>query len=200
MRIILILLFYFFLNASLVHAQSLDVLTEWMQGSFSSEAQSQSESGFFHVHLEMSPIWIHQDETWLYVEQAMATRLQAPYRQRVYRVYQEGDVFVSAVYELQQPDIFRNAYNTPEIFEKLDHDNLIKRAGCSVYLHWNPEGFFEGGTRDQECASTLQGASYATSEVQIHAHKLLSWDRGFDAEGRLVWGSRSGAYRFMKIP
>jgi hypothetical protein len=44
----------------------------------------------------------------------------------------------------------------------------------------------------------LKGASYATSEVVIYSDKLISWDRGWNDEGKQVWGAQKGGYVFLK--
>lgn len=45
----------------------------------------------------------------------------------------------------------------------------------------------------------MHGASYARSEVEILEDKVISWDRGFDAEGNYVWGAEKSGYIFNKI-
>jgi hypothetical protein len=49
------------------------------------------------------------------------------------------------------------------------------------------------------CGSTLNGASYATSEVLLESTLLLSWDRGFDARDQQVWGATAGGYVFDRL-
>jgi len=67
-----------------IEKSDLDQLVKIMSGSFSSEAQSTSDSAFFHISLKMKPIWPTKvGENWLYVEQAMASALDKPYRQRI---------------------------------------------------------------------------------------------------------------------
>jgi len=68
-----------------------------------------------------------------------------------------------------------------------------------VILRKTADGVFEGSTVGKGCASELRGASYATSEVRITPEQLLSWDRGFDAQGKQVWGATKGGYVFKKI-
>lgn len=46
--------------------------------------------------------------------------------------------------------------------------------------------------------STLMRASYATSEVELRANGFTSWDRGFDASGRQVWGATAGPHQFVR--
>jgi len=60
-------------------------------------------------------------------------------------------------------------------------------------------GVFSGSTVTRECASDLRGAAYATSEVEITAAALISWDRGYAADGRQVWGAVKGGYIFKKL-
>ena len=70
----------------------LETLVEWMTGSFSSEAQAAADPDYFDIRLQMVPIWPDRaDGAWLYVEQAAASSLDQPYRQRVYRLSAEAD-------------------------------------------------------------------------------------------------------------
>ena len=72
------------------------------------------------------------------------------------------------------------------------------RDGCSVFLERVDEIRFAGETRGAGCKSTLRGASYATSQVVVTREGIESWDRGFDANGRQVWGAEKGAYVFKR--
>ena len=56
-----------------------------------------------------------------------------------------------------------------------------------------------GKTGDDSCVSTMRGASFARSEVEILEDKVISWDRGFDADGKYVWGAEKGPYIFNKL-
>ena len=55
-----------------------------------------------------------------------------------------------------------------------------------------------GSTQGKGCSSTLGGASYATSQVTVTPLELRSWDQGFDAAGKQVWGAEKGPYVFLK--
>lgn len=178
----------------------LERLTARMTGSFSSAAQSETDERFRDVRLHVSRIWPERsDAVWLYVEQAMADRLDAPYRQRVYRLTRSGEEsFVSAVYELAEPAAAVGAWKLERPLADLAPEALVVRPGCAVTLREDPEGTFSGSTAERQCASALRGASWASSEVRIDANGMTSWDRGFDAEGRQVWGSEAGPYRFVR--
>ena len=57
-------------------------------------------------------------------------------------------------------------------------------------------GKFVGSTNGKECESTMNGATYATTEVTLTSKQLLSWDRGYDARDKQVWGATMGPYKF----
>lgn len=172
-----------------------------MTGSFSSAEQSAEDDRFLDIRLQMVPIWTERsDGPWLYVEQASALRMDQPYRQRVYRISQTEDgAVVSRVYELTEPLRFAGAYQQPEVFDSLSPDSLTERVGCAVTLRGSAPDSFSGSTSDDQCKSSLRGASYATSKVEIYEDRLVTWDRGFDDAGQQVWGSEVGPYIFRRI-
>lgn len=183
------------------------VLGSWMAGSFSSEAQSVAQpDDYFDIRLFMVPIWTDRnDGPWLYVEQAAASSLERPYRQRVYHLsLAKSDpsmpepMLCSAVYELPGDALdFAGAWRTPERFDDLQPSELSEREGCSIFMS-RSAGAFAGHTIDAECKSSLRGAAYATSEVTVTPEVLTSWDRGYDADGEQVWGATAGPYVFVK--
>jgi CpeT protein len=170
-----------------------------LAGSFSSEAQSKVDPEFFDVRLYTTPIWTSRtDGPWLYVEQAMATALERPYRQRVYRLIDRGDGSVeSFVYELPNPRARIGAWSDPARFESDSPEALVPRAGCSIVLRRSADAWV-GATHERDCESSMRGASYATSEVVLRDDGLDTWDRGFDDAGKQVWGATKGAYQFRR--
>lgn len=179
-------------------------LREVMAGTYSSAAQAASDPEFKVIELHMTPIWsARSDGAWLYVEQAAAEARDAPYRQRVYQLAEASTPgrVESRVFELPgDPLSFAGAWRDPSRLDVLTPASLVPRQGCTVVVARLPDGTWSGSTLGDRCRSTLRGASYATSEVTISAHELRSWDRGFDAEGKQVWGAVKGPYRFLKQP
>ena len=100
------------------------------------------------------------------------------------------------MFELEAPQSFVGTCDEGTVRE-VQPEDAIPRAGCEVHLEWNGSTF-EGGTQGQDCASTLNGASYATSEVSLSEGLLESWDRGYDADDVQVWGAVAGPYRFER--
>ncbi|MGH7130731.1 MAG: chromophore lyase CpcT/CpeT [Phycisphaerales bacterium] len=189
-------------------SERLAQLVAWMSGSFASTEQSKKDGSYFDIRLHVAPIWADRaDAKWLYVEQALATRLEQPHRQRVYRVTAaDPSTFKSEVFEL--PDggaAFIGAWADAEAkFKALKPESLVARDGCAVTLKFDEKAIggsvYAGTTHEKDCKSTQRGAAYATSEAKISPTQMISWDRGYDEAGKQVWGSEKGGYVFLKQP
>ncbi|RMH70854.1 MAG: hypothetical protein D6675_08180 [Gemmatimonadetes bacterium] len=183
-------------------ARDYETLTAWMTGSFSSAEQAVADSDYYDIRLEMVPIWQERtDGYWLYVEQAVATYKDRPYRQRVYQVTQSTPgTYISYIYTLPDPPLrFAGAYQHETPLATLTPDSLTLREGCEVILQKQDVETFAGATGKKTCTSELRGASYATSEVILTKEALISWDRGYDSEGNQVWGAEKGGYIFKRV-
>lgn len=171
-------------------------------GSFSSGPQAAADpENFLDIRLEMVEIWPERtDATWLYVEQAVASAVDRPYRQRIYRVREvQPGLWESAVFALPgTPMEWAGLWRTPEAFDAIGPDDLAERTGCAITMR-PMDGSFVGSTSGTGCSSSIAGASYATSEVVLEAGRLSTWDRGFDADGQQVWGSEAGPYIFDRV-
>ncbi len=184
-----------------VTTKDLDRLFKLMCGSFSSEAQSKRDSDYFDIRLHMKPIWKEkQGEYWLYVEQAMAAKIDQPYRQRVYHLHLINDsTIASDVYNFKSnPLKYAGEWKKEKPLDGVPMDSLEARDGCIIYLHKTNNKLYEGSTKANDCTSNLRGASYATSEAHIGTKGMFTWDRGFDKNGKQVWGAVKGGYDFKK--
>jgi hypothetical protein len=176
-------------------------LAGFMAGSFSSAEQAASDTSYFDIRLRMAPIWSERkDGFWFYVEQAVESHEDKPYRQRVYHLMQlSPTVFESDVYTLRAPLRFAGEWKKERPLANLTPDSLMARDGCSILMRRKSEDLYSGSTIGRDCPSDLRGASFATSEVELRPAQLTSWDRGFDDGGRQVWGAVRGPYVFKKI-
>ena len=178
-------------------------LAVWMTGTFSSHRQFVDQpSAYYSIRMVMLPIWPHRDDgPWLYVEQAASDDLARPYRQRVYHlVATDVDTVRSDVYSLpDRPLAWSGAWRSRDPLGDIEVDQLAPRSGCSITLRRSGPERFVGSTTGSGCISRRQGAVYATAEVTLTPELLTSWDRGFDGQGRQVWGAELGPYRFDKI-
>ena len=178
----------------------LDRLVTFMTGAFDSGEQAAKDSSYYHITLQMAPIWTDRtDGRWLYVEQAVASMPTKPYRQRVYRVEQSGPKeFKSHVYTLDEPADFVGAHLPGPAQKALTYERIALKEGCEVILKKQADGTYAGQTGMGTCASNLRGAAYAHSEVTVYKGQLISWDRGYNKDGEQVWGAEKGGYVFVK--
>lgn len=180
-------------------SKSLDALQQLMQGHYSSEAQSKADSAnYYNISLRMTPIWKDRGH-YLYVEQAIASKLDKPYRVRIYRLVEKEGKFISEVYTLKNEKDWIGKWTTPEAFDALPLADIELKQGCEVVLEKTGKDTYGGSTGKGTCPSELRGASYATSVVTISKGQIVSWDQGFDKDGKQVWGAEKGGYIFLKL-
>lgn len=181
-------------------------LADLLTGSFTSAAQAKVDADYREIHLESVRIWASRgDGPWLYTEQAQAGALDRPYRQRIYRLVESTDAsraqgtVEARVFELPgDPLGFAGLWKEPKNFDALKPDELLAREGCTVFLAREDEEHWIGSTDADSCPSALRGASYATTQMDVTASGIRLWDRGFDANGKQVWGAVKGPYRFER--
>lgn len=199
-RIALLLVFFCSIAANAQEEPpSLDLLKRWMTGSFTSAHQAANDTDYFNIELEMVRIWLREtDGIWLYVEQAVATKKDKPYRQRIYHIIQIDDsTFTSTVCDLDSMHLFKGAYKDIARFNGLKPAEARPLPGCSLTLHWRG-GRFVGSTHANHCRNAWGKASYATSEVSIGPEGMISWDRGYNDANEQVWGAEKGGYVFLR--
>lgn len=180
-----------------------DRLFQYLAGTFDSTAQAAADARYFEIQLKACAVDAPDiGERVLYVEQAVVSSANRPYRQRIYVVeFGEGEQDgVSRVYTVANEASWIGACDeaTPRTVTAAE---ITERSGCAVYLTWSEaDAQFAGSTRGNECSSNLQGATYATSEVVMTETEVRSWDRGYDDQDVQVWGAEAGPYIFVRKP
>ena len=184
-----------------VAADTLDDYVAYRSGSFSSAAQAAADSRYDAVTWHIAEIWTDRDPDgrWLYTE-SWTDGSDAPYMQRLSRVSLLADGAILAErYRFPGTERYVGAYDDVGRFGDLDIDRLTKLDGCDGIIVRAGRARFEGGTVGKRCANGYKGASYTVSHSTTGNGRLSNWDRGFDADGRLVWGPAAGGYRFERV-
>ncbi|HCH61592.1 MAG TPA: hypothetical protein DFR83_02225 [Deltaproteobacteria bacterium] len=169
-----------------------------LQGTLSSSAQAARDDDFRSIQLQTCEVAAPGlGTTVLYVEQAVETTLDEPYRQRLYVLEEVDDQTVrSNIYTLADPASFVGLCTRSE--RRFVHPaEAVLKEGCAVDMVRN-KGVFQGETAPQSCPSALRGASFASVAVTVSASGLDSLDRGWDRQGNQVWGSKDGPYTFRR--
>ena len=170
-------------------------------GRFSTAAQHRADPRYDEVEARIVRIWPERtDGAWFYQEQAIVnqpglTPDQArarPYFQFVGRVVALGDgVLRRDNYRVRDPGRFAGANIaslTPADLGEAGCHNRIERVGAGAFIG-----------RTESCANAYRGAVSMRSLSITMGDVYLNWDRGFDAEGRRVWGPEWGGYRFERV-
>ena len=178
----------------------LQELKTWMTGNFSNAVQAAEDPEFFDLTLHVAPIWPDPtDGHWFYVEQAVRMHRDRPYRQRIFRLRELAPgLFESQVFTIPNPTAAVGAWRAEDPLTDLEPADLAERDGCAILLRRRDDTFI-GSTIASLCTSSLRGAAYATSEVVVTPDGVVSWDRGFAADGRQVWGATKGGTVFDRI-
>lgn len=179
----------------------LNLFLDWMTGSFSSHEQFEANPDYHDIRLEMVRIWKERaDGYWLYVEQAEATSLEKPYRQRVFRLSRVDDsTMTCTTYTFDDPLRFAGGFKNANPLGALTADSLSESSGCDIYFRRKGESEFVGTMPPGECLSDWRGARYVTSDVKLTESMFYTLDRGWDADSAQVWGSKTTGYFFRKV-
>ena len=179
-----------------------DRLYDWLVGSFNSERQSEDDPRYFAISLVACPVDAPElGERVLYIEQATMDSPDQPYRQRLYVVDADDEAGEgwTEIHSLLDPAA---AVGLCEDADTASYaaDEVELRDGCGVFVTWDADAeSFVGGTEGTDCASTIGGASWATSGVTILSDRIESWDRGFGSDGQQAWGAEAGPYLFDRL-
>jgi len=185
-----------------LNKNDLEEVKNRLEGNFDTGEQSGADLSYRNISLHIKEIGLkgkHPDGYFLYAEEANMDTPDKPYRQRIYHLYkQDKQILVNQIYELDQSEQYAGAWHSPEKLKNLRFSELIERKGCAVFLNKDDQGNYYGGTFGKDCENSAKGAAYATSEMAIYPLMLISWDRGFDKDGKQVWGVTKGGYKFRK--
>ena len=170
-----------------------------LAGTFDSKAQSVSDPKFKAVRLVAVRVPKSRlGDPVLYVEQALLSTPNKPYRQRFYRIEATADGgVISRVFEPKDALAVSGKWRDPSDLALFGEGDVVERVGCAVRLKKTPDGWF-GGTEGTNCPSQLQGARYAESDVRLFPERMETWDRGFDVQDRQVWGAEQRPYVFER--
>ncbi len=196
----------FALSAAPALAQTPSPAEEFAQlavGTFSSIDQARSDDRYDVVEAHIVRIWPERaDGVWLYQEQAILgddpARLdesarQRPYFQRVVKLETVGPGLVRRTwYELADPRAAIGAWRDPARLQAAQ----LAASTCFGLVRRVARGFWRGETED--CPTSWRGAVRAQNMSIVTPNAFANWDRGFDAEGRRIWGPEFGGYVFTR--
>ena len=142
-----------------------------------------------------------QTSVFLYQEQALTTQLNQPYRQRVLQL--EADPtqqqVISRNFKPKLQDLWVGMCQRSSQARRIPQAVLGPEL-CQLRLQRQPQGDrYVGQTPPEGCPTSFRGATRITNTVILGPTGMETWDRGFDAEGRQLWGAKDESYQFRPV-
>lgn len=190
-----------------VEADTPENLAEAMTGRFASDADDKGN------RMEDFRVPVHSlgPGEWIYFQrnQGPETRTERrAYRQRVLQLVPAPGGGVSQItWSLKAPELFASAPRHPGVLKALDKKalKLTMEAGCEQRWLFDAgsgeNGTWNGRVDRAECTIYSQRRQKRIgigSETRLSADSLLEAERGFDLDGKQLWGTPSGAFTKMK--
>ena len=134
----------------------------------------------------------------LYQEQALSTELTKPYRQRFLQLSASSmsQSVQSRSFKPVNPAAWVNFCSQPattRIVKSPDIGTVV----CNVFLRRSGDDYV-GNTPVDGCSANVRGAVRIKNHIVLRPIGMDTWDRGFDAAGKQVWGAKAESYQFRR--
>ncbi|MBQ4821420.1 chromophore lyase CpcT/CpeT [Aquimarina sp. MMG016] len=197
---LLVILLFLSCNPKQNNDPELHHFVDLLSGSFSSKEQSEKEVGYADSNLINTPIWEDSKNYWLYSEIHNAKNPSLIYIQRILNIQRMDSVtFISTAYTIPDQKKYAHGWKDPNLFNEIALDSLQKREGCDIYYKKKTSSIYVGKTNNVSCLSTLKNIAYTKSNIVLSRDQLSVWDKGYDVDGKQVWGKIQGPYKYKRI-
>ncbi|MBD2326501.1 chromophore lyase CpcT/CpeT [Alkalinema sp. FACHB-956] len=199
--------------------QQVEAVAYHLTGVMSTTAQSQANPKAVDVTMTTCTMQVAgrsaPNTIYLYQEQALSKSLHQPYRQRFLQLSPSpySRTIRSLAYKPQQIDRWINFCQKAKADRQIQSADLGE-AICAVFLKPMTASFARGDLRDRAgfdrvefvgttpvdgCATNVRGATRIRNQVTLHSAGMDTWDRGYDAQGKQVWGAQGTAYQYRWV-
>ena len=175
-------------------------VVSYLLGAMDSSAQAMGDRNVPDVRITTCPISVPTiSATFLYQEQGLSMNLSNPYRQRFLQIApnRSQETVEAKAFRPANPETWIGLCDRP-VSDRIVTIDKLGEATCSLFLQ--PEGNgYRGTTPTEGCPSNFRGAVKVTNTVFLDATTMETWDRGFDAQGKQVWGAEDISYQYRDI-
>ncbi|HEY9906662.1 MAG TPA: chromophore lyase CpcT/CpeT [Thermosynechococcaceae cyanobacterium] len=173
-----------------------------LEGTMNTSAQATANPKVANVYMTTCRIQVHGSPSgtvFLYQEQAIAKELNKPYRQRFLQLAfsAPSQTVRSLAFKPVSPSTWVNFCDKPATERQVQPQELGTSV-CSVFLKQSGEDYV-GNTPPTGCSANVRGAVKITNHIVLKKTGMQTWDRGFDANGKQVWGAKGESYQFRKL-
>ncbi len=150
--------------------------------------------GSVEIVMTVTPVRLSQIPDALYAEIARADALHRPYRRAIFQLYRHSGNVRLRTLEFRNPEhetvgMMTGIWLTPGLFPDVPRDSLI--ATLDLALSRDGDGY--KGKTPYPYPTAAGGAVEMTSELTITRNRLTTADRGYDTDGKVVWGAAGDA-------
>ncbi len=150
--------------------------------------------------MSVAPVMIEGMDNTMYVESALSNAPWSPFRQAVFQLYEYKGKVRLRTYTMAVSDdtlgVSAGMVAAPAYFGGVEKKQLI--ATLDVELDANGSGF--SGSTPYPYPTGVGGAVEMTSSVTFDGTTLTTADRGYDANGAVVWGAgQDASYTFERV-
>jgi hypothetical protein len=193
------------LSSNLSNQQQAKDVASRLEGVMDTSAQARANQSVANVTMTACRVSLSDNSQstnksiFLYQEQAFSPELNKPYRQSFLEIssVNNGRTVRSLSYKPVNPKTAINLCNKPAS-ERMVKLNDIGKPFCTVFLT-RSGGNYIGINPSQGCPANERGAVKMTNTIVLGNTNMKTWERGFDANGKQVWGDESNTYEFRKI-
>ena len=174
-------------------------LAELLAGTFKSEAMISGGDGTWLTDYRIRVDNPELGETVLYWQIDTGPE-QRSYRQRllVMEIDEDSGRVRQHTWSLRHPERFTGQFDNLALFGKLTRADLFRELPETCDPMWQPiAGGWRGYTDPERCrifSERHQDWRYIEAEVELGQSGLRSTERGFDGEGRQLFGTEPGVF------
>jgi uncharacterized lipoprotein YbaY len=179
--------------------QQAEQVVQHLEGILSTAARAAANPKVANVTMTTCRVQVANppaDSIYLYQEQAIADKLTQPYRQRILEIRPSpaSQTIRSQSFKLADQAKWVNFCDRPS---RPIQPQDFPIGVCAVFLKPTPEGF-SGTTEATGCPANVRGAVMIRNRIRLHPNGMDTWDRGYDAQGKQVWGAGDEPYQFLR--
>ncbi len=191
-------------NSTLSLEQQTEEIAALLEGKMDTSAQAIANPKAPNVRMTTCRVRVTDAEVkdqaiFLYQEQALTQDLAKPYRQRFLKILsnRSSQSVESLSFKPDHPTAWSGFCDKPAQERILSAQDLGNPV-CRVFLQRSPDGYV-GHTPSNGCPANVRGAVRITNQIELGPAGMNTWDRGFNAQGKQVWGAKSESYQYRRI-
>jgi hypothetical protein len=185
-------------------SSAVNTFADMLEGTFDSSAQAIDNSEYLDVTVRHCTVAVSDLPTakssgrFLALRQSVSTG-ETPYRVRILRVFageSSDTVRVSSYSTVRGVNVADLCFKPAD--QRTVSYRILEEEKCTTESRLK-DGEFTGGTTGEGCTNSRAGAVRMTSEITLNKQGMTSWDRGWNAQGQVVWGPEAGPYKFERV-